>query len=96
MTSRTELAAAWLPTADVTRAAGHDNRTLPLQAIRAKCRDCSCGNVAEVRRCEAVKCPLWPFRAGRYPAGRREPKNPDTVRDFQQRPPFQKRPRVRP
>ena len=51
MTSRTELAAAWLPTADVTRAAGHDNRTLPLQAIRAKCRDCSCGNVAEVRRC---------------------------------------------
>ena len=60
MTSRTELAAAWLPTADVRRAAGHDSRTLPLQAIPAKCLDCSCGNVAEVRRCEAVKCMAVP------------------------------------
>ena len=29
--------------------------------------DCSCYQVSEVRLCEAVKCPLWPFRAGKHP-----------------------------
>jgi hypothetical protein len=68
MPSRTELAAVWRT--EVARAAGHENRTLPLEAIRAKCLDCSCYRANEVRLCEAVKCPLWPFRAGRYPVGR--------------------------
>lgn len=81
--SRTELAATWPPTAAVAREAGHDDRTLPLQAIRSKCLDCSCYQQSEVRLCEAVKCPLWPFRAGRYPVGRREPKNPDPYPDFE-------------
>lgn len=36
------------------------------QAIRAKCIDCMCGNKAEVRRCPAQNCPLFPYRLGRY------------------------------
>ena len=94
--SRTELAATWPPTAEVARQAGHDDRTLPLQAIRRKCLDCSCYQPSEVRQCEAVNCPLWPFRAGKYPAGRHKPKNPDTDRDSEQGDPFHGRPRVAP
>jgi hypothetical protein len=58
--TRTELSAVWPPNADVAREAGHERQS-PLRAIRAKCLDCSGGNTAEVCRCEAVKCPLWPF-----------------------------------
>ncbi len=36
-------------------------------AIRAKCMDCVGQNVAEVRRCSAVDCSLWPFRMGTDP-----------------------------
>ena len=39
----------------------------PLKAIRAKCLDCCCGNAAEVRKCVAVDCALWPFRMGTNP-----------------------------
>jgi hypothetical protein len=39
----------------------------PTAAIRAKCLDCSCGQSAEVGRCELVKCALWPFRFGKNP-----------------------------
>ena len=35
------------------------------QAIRAKCLDCCCGHSAEVRKCPAEDCPLWPYRMGR-------------------------------
>ena len=35
------------------------------KAIRLKCIDCCCGNTAEVRKCQAEKCPLWRFRMGR-------------------------------
>ena len=38
-----------------------------LSAIRAKCLDCSCGNSAEVRKCVATSCALWPFRMGSNP-----------------------------
>lgn len=34
------------------------------QAVRNKCVDCCCGNKAEVRKCSATSCPLWPFRMG--------------------------------
>lgn len=34
------------------------------KAVREKCIDCSGGIRAEVRRCPATKCPLWPFRMG--------------------------------
>lgn len=33
-------------------------------AIKAKCLDCSGGIRAEIRRCPATNCPLWPFRMG--------------------------------
>jgi hypothetical protein len=39
----------------------------PLKAIREKCLDCCCGNTAEVRKCVAVDCALWPFRMGTNP-----------------------------
>ena len=29
--------------------------------------DCCCGNAAEVRKCVAVDCALWPFRMGTNP-----------------------------
>ena len=64
--NRTELAAVWPPTVTVAAAAGHEP-VRPLEAIRHKCLDCSSGHVKDVRNCELVACPLWPFRAGRHP-----------------------------
>ena len=34
------------------------------KAIRLKCIDCCCGNMAEVRNCPATNCPLWRYRMG--------------------------------
>lgn len=34
------------------------------KAIKEKCLDCSGGIKAEIRRCPAQHCPLWPFRMG--------------------------------
>lgn len=62
----TELAAVWPPTAEVAELAGHKRMT-PIQAIRAKCLDCSVYQPSEIRLCEAVGCSLWPFRAGQHP-----------------------------
>ena len=39
----------------------------PLEAIRKKCLDCSCGNRAEVRACPVTSCPLYAFRDGKNP-----------------------------
>jgi hypothetical protein len=64
--NRTALAAVWPPTAAVADRVGH-KRVSPMQAIRAKCLDCCCGQFSEIRLCEAVNCPLWPFRAGSHP-----------------------------
>jgi hypothetical protein len=61
--------------ADLT-AAEHLPQPL-LKIIRAKCLDCCAGDRAEVARCTAVGCPLWPYRTGASPfakargAGRR-------------------------
>lgn len=41
----------------------------PMRAIRAKCVDCCCGNMAEVRRCAAENCALHPYRFGKRPKG---------------------------
>jgi hypothetical protein len=38
----------------------------PMKAIRAFCLGCA-GRPAEVRKCVAVRCPLWPLRMGRWP-----------------------------
>ncbi|MCV3764050.1 hypothetical protein [Rhizobium sp. TRM95796] len=39
----------------------------PLKAIRSKCLDCSGANAAEIRKCTAFKCALWPMRMGGNP-----------------------------
>lgn len=39
----------------------------PLKAIRAKCLDCSNGQIVEVRECVIPNCPLWPYRMGMRP-----------------------------
>lgn len=39
----------------------------PIQSIRAKCRDCSCGSTAEIRLCELTDCPLHSYRLGKRP-----------------------------
>lgn len=39
----------------------------PLKAIRAKCLDCCCGQVQEVKLCRVKDCPLFPFRFGKNP-----------------------------
>ena len=39
----------------------------PIKAMRKKCLDCCCGQVKEVRLCQAVECALWAYRFGRRP-----------------------------
>ena len=39
----------------------------PIKAIRAKCIDCSCGSLREVRECHMKDCTLWPYRMGKRP-----------------------------
>ena len=41
--------------------------TSPLKAIRAKCIDCCCEQLNEVKYCPASNCPLHPFRFGKNP-----------------------------
>src|SRR6266498_203730 len=51
--------------------AGHGPSPL-LKVLRAKCLDCCCcHNAAEVRRCTAVGCALWPYRLGKNPFSNR-------------------------
>ena len=40
----------------------------PLQAIRAFCLECVCGQKREVTLCPADHCPLYPYRFGVRPA----------------------------
>ena len=44
----------------------------PMQAIRAKCLDCMCGQANEVKQCPCSDCPLYEYRTGHNPnrAGR--------------------------
>lgn len=63
---RTRLAAVWPPTAEAAATAGHKPMS-PVEAIRQKCLDCAIYQPSEIRACEALKCPLWPFRAGKHP-----------------------------
>lgn len=39
----------------------------PMKAIRLKCLDCCCGSSHEVRKCTAIKCPLYPYKNGHKP-----------------------------
>ena len=39
----------------------------PVNAIREYCKDCSAGSLKEIRLCNQVDCPLFPYRMGRRP-----------------------------
>lgn len=39
----------------------------PVQAIKAKCLDCTCGQREEVKLCPITDCPLYAFRLGNNP-----------------------------
>jgi hypothetical protein len=52
----------------------------PLKALRARCLDCCCGQAAEVRKCTAVNCPSWPFRAGNNPFRQKRVMSDDQMR----------------
>lgn len=39
----------------------------PIKAIRAKCLDCCCDSMQEVRLCPISDCPLHPYRFGHRP-----------------------------
>ena len=39
----------------------------PIKSIRAKCVECSGGQLQEVRLCPIKKCPLYPYRMGHRP-----------------------------
>lgn len=41
-------------------------------AIKLKCRDCCCDSYKEVQYCEAMQCPLYPFRDGGNPFTKRK------------------------
>lgn len=84
--SRTSLAKIWPPTVTAASSAGHQTTT-PLHAIRAKCIDCSAGQLSEVRLCEAISCAIWPFRAGTHPYVQRR-KNGFPKGDFSDGEPF--------
>ena len=45
------------------------------KAIRLKCIDCCNGQMAEVRKCELTKCPLWRYRMGSEENDEMNPKN---------------------
>jgi len=50
----------------------------PMKAIRAKCLDCMCDQVKEIRLCPTKKCTLYPYRMGRRPKeGDITPNTPD-------------------
>jgi hypothetical protein len=75
--TRTALASVWPPNHLVASRAGH-KAISPVEAIRQKCLDCSGQQPTEVKLCETVTCPLWPFRAGRHPYTRKSLQEADS------------------
>ena len=57
----------------------------PLKAIREKCLDCCCANAAEVRKCVAVDCALWPFRMGANPFRKKRELSSEQKREMAER-----------
>ena len=45
-------------------------RTTPVKAIRLFCRECLGYQIAEIPRCTAPLCPLFPYRMGKSHTGR--------------------------
>ena len=48
----------------------------PLQAIRRKCKDCTCDQVKQIRACPVLECPLWIWRLGLHPYTKNNKENP--------------------
>jgi hypothetical protein len=69
-----------LPERALAESLGHAKAPL-LTIIRAKCIDCSGASLAEVRRCSATKCALWPYRGGANPF---RDSNPRAAENFRQ------------
>ena len=46
----------------------------PIKAIRAKCLDCCCDQIKEVKECGIVDCSLHPYRLGKRPVDSSKPK----------------------
>ena len=42
-------------------------KTELLKTIKAKCLECTCDQIMEVKRCPSKGCPLWPFRLAKDP-----------------------------
>ena len=42
-------------------------KTELLKTIKAKCLDCTCNQMIEVKQCPSRDCPLWPFRLAKDP-----------------------------
>ena len=42
-------------------------RLTPIKAIRAKCKECSGNQLAVIRKCQILNCPLHPYRMGKRP-----------------------------
>ncbi len=42
-------------------------RLTPIQAIRAKCKDCCASATKEVKMCPSNHCPHWSYRHGKRP-----------------------------
>ena len=38
-----------------------------LNTIKAKCLECTCDQIMEVKLCPSKGCPLWPFRLAKDP-----------------------------
>ena len=50
----------------------------PIKSMRAKCIDCCCGSLKEVRLCPIIDCALYPYRFGKKPTQAII----DTINDF--------------
>jgi len=53
------------PTADNVEITYRNRIRSPLTGIRAFCVQCKYFRPGEVRKCQEMSCPLWPFRMGR-------------------------------
>lgn len=42
----------------------------PLKAIRYQCLECFNWSTSEVKKCESLNCPLYPYRFGKIPGHR--------------------------
>lgn len=50
-----------------------EKKLTPMKAIRAKCIDCCCGQINEIRLCPITECPLHFYRFGKDPTRKKGP-----------------------